>query len=205
MVNFSNMNFLGHLYLSNDDLPLMTANLFGDYVKGKNYTHLPMVVQKGVRLHRKIDSFTDQHTSFKKVKQELYPELPKITPVAIDLYLDHLLAKYWSSFHSLPLHEFTERFLTYFFSTQRNQFNEPTTFIYPAAFIHLITMMKRYNWLNRYAQLEGLDMACTKLSQRIAFPNVLHKGKAVFLNHEKLITDAFWEFMQDAQTISCCD
>lgn len=196
------MNFLGHLYLSGDNLPLMVANLFGDFVKGKDYTHLPKMVQQGVYLHRQIDSFTDQHQELSKVKKVLYPVLPKISPIAIDLYLDHLLAKNWRSYHHQDLEVFSEHFFDFFFSPQRNTFNEETDFVYPPQFVELIAIMQQRDWLNRYRNLEGLDMACSGLSKRISFPNVLYKGKAVFLEHETLITDAFRKFMKDAQTIS---
>lgn len=196
------MNFLGHLYLSGDNFPLMVANLFGDFVKGKDYTHLPKIVQQGVYLHRQIDSFTDQHQELSKVKKVLYPTLPKITPVAIDLYLDHLLAKNWSSYHPQDLEVFSEHFFDFFFSPKRNIFNEETDFVYPPQFVELIAIMQQRDWLNRYRNLEGLDMACSGLSKRISFPNVLYKGKSVFIEHETLITDAFRKFMKDAQTIS---
>jgi hypothetical protein len=34
-----NLNFLGHLFLSNNDKDLMLANLYGDFVKGKDLTN----------------------------------------------------------------------------------------------------------------------------------------------------------------------
>ena len=51
------MNYLGHLYLSGDQKDLMLANLFGDFVKGRDYSYLPQIVQTGVTLHREIDNF----------------------------------------------------------------------------------------------------------------------------------------------------
>jgi len=33
------LNFLGHLFLSNNDKDLMLANLYGDFVKGKDLTN----------------------------------------------------------------------------------------------------------------------------------------------------------------------
>lgn len=196
------MNFLGHLYLSNDNYPLMVANLFGDFVKGKDYTHLPLIVQKGVKLHRQIDSFTDQHPTLQVIKKVLYPELPKIAPIALDIYLDHLLAKHWNDYHSRSLNDFNSSFFNYFFSKKLHQFEDNPTFTYPKEFQELITIMYQRNWLNRYKELEGLDMACSGLSRRISFTNNLHEGLAVFLKHEKLITSSFREFIQDTNAIS---
>lgn len=85
------MNYLGHIYLSFGDHELATANLFGDFVKGKNLSHLPQEIQVGIRLHRAIDSFTDQHEAVKEILQLIRADLPKVAPIAIDLIFDHLL------------------------------------------------------------------------------------------------------------------
>ena len=55
------MNFLGHLYFSNNNPELMYANLFGDFVKGKDLSMYSPQVQKGILLHRKIDDYIDNH------------------------------------------------------------------------------------------------------------------------------------------------
>jgi acyl carrier protein phosphodiesterase len=55
------MNFLGHLFFSNNELQLMHANLYGDFVKGKDLSQFDSTIQTGIRLHRKIDSYIDHH------------------------------------------------------------------------------------------------------------------------------------------------
>jgi acyl carrier protein phosphodiesterase len=95
------MNFLGHLYFSNNDFELMQANLFGDFVKGKDYTHLPLKLQEGVTLHRKIDHYIDHHPAVLDLVHLLHDDLPKVAAIAVDIYFDHLLAKNWSKFHSI--------------------------------------------------------------------------------------------------------
>src|SRR5690554_7679267 len=69
----------------------MLANLFGDFVKGKDYTYLPQIIQDGVGLHRQIDDFVDRHPLVSELRLKLYKELPKIAGIAIDLFFDHLL------------------------------------------------------------------------------------------------------------------
>ena len=53
------MNFLAHLYLSGNNEPVMIGNFIADHLKGKQWMALPEEIQKGVVLHRFIDSFTD--------------------------------------------------------------------------------------------------------------------------------------------------
>lgn len=87
------MNFLGHLYFSENDTELMLNNLYGDYVKGKNLDAYPLEIQRGILLHRAIDNFIDTNPGVKELFHHLYPSLPKIAGIAVDLYFDHILAK----------------------------------------------------------------------------------------------------------------
>ena len=100
------MNFLGHLYFSHNDYDLMIANLFGDSVKGKKYLNYSVKIQEGILLHRKIDSYIDNHPSVKELRLNLYKDLPKVAGVAIDLYFDHLLAIHWDQYHEKPFEIF---------------------------------------------------------------------------------------------------
>jgi acyl carrier protein phosphodiesterase len=85
------MNFLGHLYFSNNNLELMYANLFGDHVKGSDYSHFPEIVQTGISLHRSIDNYIDHHPKVVELMHKLYPELPKVTVIAMTFSL----TTYW--------------------------------------------------------------------------------------------------------------
>lgn len=190
------MNFLGHLYFSHNDLSLMMANLYGDFVKGKNYSYLPPIVQKGVTLHRAIDHYIDNYPDLTKFKLMLYKELPKVAGIAIDLYFDHLLAKNWTKFHTIPLETFSSDFLAY---TENKENQTILEFNYPQEYIYLINTMKKQNWLIRYKRLEGLEMASKGLSNRISFPNQLNKAAHSFIIHEKEITPIFFNYMEDAQ------
>ncbi|MFA5574177.1 MAG: ACP phosphodiesterase [Brumimicrobium sp.] len=192
------MNFLGHLYFSNDDLDLMVANLYGDFVKGKDYSYLPKIVQTGVTLHRNIDDFIDNHLEVKELRLKLYPELPKIAGIAIDLYFDHLLAKNWNQFHQTPLDEFADAFTEYV-KNPNNLYFPKQDFTYSNEYLHLLKMMGKYGWLKRYREMEGLAMASEGLAKRIAVENNLEDAPLVFIKHEKEIEVVFKNYMKDAK------
>lgn len=191
------MNYLGHLYFSKEKPDLMVANLFGDFVKGRDYTYLPKVVQEGVLLHRQIDDYIDTHPVVKELRLHLYKDLPKIAGIAIDLYFDHLLAKNWSSYHSQTLDEFVNVFLHYSNNQKHLQFNHPV-FKYPPRFIHLLNAIYKHDLLNKYVQLEGLELASKGLSRRISFENNLDTAVEVYIKNEKYIESVFQEYMKDA-------
>ena len=178
----------------------MIANLYGDFVKGRDYSHLPDIVQKGVRLHREIDDFIDHHPIVKDLRLSLYEDLPKIAGIAIDLYIDHLLAKNWLDYSSTTLEKFTERFFAHALDESNLVLaNDIESFTYPTYFRDLIEVMHRKNWLTRYQNIEGLEMASTGLSTRISFNNNLHFAPAVFLKHQERIETVFRSYMKDAK------
>lgn len=183
------MNFLGHLYFSNNDPQLMYSNLLGDYIKGKDYSNLPQHLQDGVKLHRTIDNFIDTHPVVKELLHELYEPLPKISGIAVDLFFDHLLARNWDSFHNVNLKDFVQNF--YAVEIVDSEY-------YPAEFKFMISKMKEFDWLYEYRNHSGLVYACSGLSKRISFENRLAFAPDVFLEKEKSIELAFNNFMADA-------
>ena len=186
---YLNMNYLGHLYFSENNKDLMIANLYGDYFKGNKYDELPLLQRTGVKLHRAIDDFIDTNKGVKELFKELYADLPKIAGIAVDLYFDHLLAKHWSQFHDRKLENFVSDFYAH---------TELINYPYPEQFLHMIHYMKQGDWLLNYKYLEGLDSAARGLSRRISFPNELYKAKEVFVKNEELITNHFFSYMQEA-------
>jgi acyl carrier protein phosphodiesterase len=191
------MNYLGHLFLSGNDKALMMANLYGDFFKGSHYEILPEVVEKGVHLHRDIDSFIDHHPITRAVLKPLYDLLPKVAPIALDLYFDHLLAKNWSMYHRQPLDEFVADFFDYALQVKNQHFKEKN-FTYPREYLELLQIIHSSRWLTRYAQLEGIEFACSGLSQRINFPNNLNEGPTIFVENEALISASFHQYMNES-------
>lgn len=183
------MNLLGHIYLSNNDNALAIANLFGDFVKGKKHLEYPEWIQHGVKLHREIDQYIDNHPSVKELIVLLRPDLPKVASVAIDLFFDHLLAKNWHKFHSVELTKFLDQFYTDI-PTYRNHFSDDFAFF--------LTLMIERRWMNHYSSFEGLKKMCNGVGSRLSFPNALPGAYTTFLKHETAIESAFYEYMRDA-------
>jgi acyl carrier protein phosphodiesterase len=184
------MNFLGHLYFSNNNSELMLNNLFGDFVKGKDISKYPFPIQEGIILHRKIDHFIDRHPKVLQLNRLLFEDLPKVSAIAVDIYFDHLLAKNWSHFHNTDFIIFLEQF--YKSVNLSNEF-------YTEEFKQMISKMIEVNWISYYPLLEGLDIACNGVSKRISFENKLKEGKSVFLKFESEIEITFREFMLDTK------
>lgn len=185
------MNFLGHLFFSDNNPELMYANLYGDFFKGKNPGKHDALVQSGIKLHRSIDHYIDHHPEVLKLMHELYDELPKVTGIAIDLYFDHLLAKNWNNFHPLAYQEF----LNLFYNYKPKLWDQDE---YPSKFRIFIEQLKMHRWMDYYPTLEGLKKACQGISTRISFENKLPVAPEIFIREEEKITRCFNLFMADA-------
>jgi acyl carrier protein phosphodiesterase len=184
------MNFLGHLYFSNNNIALMQANLFGDFVKGSNLSKYPPIIQQGILLHRNIDTYIDHHPAVIELMHHLYKSLPKISGIAVDLYFDHLLARNWDDYHPKKLEDFIAEFYD-----KMDLSNE----VYSNHFRMVLSKMKEHNWLYQYQFMDGLKKMCNGVSMRISFPNSLSKAPKMFIENEALITAAFRTYMVDAR------
>jgi acyl carrier protein phosphodiesterase len=101
------MNFLAHLYLARDDEGLMLGGLLGDFVRGlRALSNYPPEVQSGIRLHRKIDRFTDQTADVKALRRLFPAEFRRYSGIIIDLAFDHELAKRWPEYSDQSLEDF---------------------------------------------------------------------------------------------------
>ena len=167
----------------------MHANLFGDFVKGKNLDMYVPKVRKGIVLHRKIDSYIGQHPEVRKLLLHLSPSLPKVSGIAIDIFFDHFLALHWNQFHSTELNEFLESFY-------HHKINESH---YPdELFLQTLFRLKKGKWISEYGNLDGVEGVCIGVSRRISFPNALMNGRMVLESNYGLIEEIFHSFMNDA-------
>jgi acyl carrier protein phosphodiesterase len=183
------MNYLGHLYLSGNNVELMQANLYGDFIKGSHLSHLPAIIQQGIHLHRSIDHFIDNHPVVHQLLPILRNELPKVAGIAVDIYFDHLLAKNWTTFHPQPLNDYLQ-------AVYRKLDLHNTHF--SSEYLVFLDHLVQRNWISHYPTLDAVDRMSRSISTQLSFTNKLADGKAVFLMHEKIISNAFFDYMEAA-------
>jgi acyl carrier protein phosphodiesterase len=102
------MNYLAHLYLSGTSHQLMVGNFIGDAVKGKVFEAYPDEIKEGILLHRRIDTYTDNHTLVKHAKSYFKNSYDKYSGVAVDMLFDHFLASNWNDYHQYPLPKYVD-------------------------------------------------------------------------------------------------
>ena len=152
------MNFLAHIYLSQDNDFIKIGNFMADTIRGSKYDYLPIEVQKGILLHRAIDTFTDAHPIFRTSTKRLHEHYHHYSGVIIDVFYDHFLAKNWSRYSSIPLDEFTSHF--YEIMQANYEILTPKT-------QQILPYMISQNWLVSYATVEGIGIILSQMEKRI--------------------------------------
>src|SRR5262245_6380679 len=135
------MNYLAHAYLSFGNDEILVGNMISDFVKGKAQFNFPPNIQKGITLHRMIDTFTDTHFATKQAKQVFKSAVGLYSGAFVDVVYDHFLARDEKEFSPGGLKNFTEK--TY---EILNNF----TFLLPERFNRMLPFMRTENWLLNY-------------------------------------------------------
>ncbi|HET8735743.1 MAG TPA: acyl carrier protein phosphodiesterase [Pricia sp.] len=151
------MNFLAHIYLSFGDDEITLGNFMADSIRGNKFKHLPNRVQKGIVLHRKIDTFTDTHPIPKISSKKLHKNYSHYSRVIVDIFYDHFLAKNWKVYCDEPLEDFVERFYDLL---------EDNYTILPDGVQRMMPYMIADNWLVNYAKMDGIAKVLNGMNRR---------------------------------------
>lgn len=162
------MNFLAHIYLSGDNELLKIGNFMADTVRGKRYLDYSNEIQKGILLHRFIDTYTDAHPIYRQSRRRLYEKYGHYAGVIMDIVYDHFLAKNWKSYNEIEL----EVYAAQFYDSLKENYELLTTKTQ-----NLMPYMIQQNWLVQYASLEGLETILFQMDHRTK--NRVHMQEAI--------------------------
>ena len=152
------MNFLAHIYLSGDNDLMKIGNFMADGIHGKNFDNFPSAIQKGIILHRSIDTFTDAHPVFRQSTKRLHANYHHYSGIIVDIFYDHFLAKNWSNYSDEKLEDFSERFY------QSLDYNYDVLTLKTQK---MLPYMKAHNWLVSYKTIEGIENVLVKMDTRM--------------------------------------
>jgi acyl carrier protein phosphodiesterase len=151
------MNFLAHIYLSGNNDLIKIGNFMADGIRGKHYEHLPADVQKGIVLHRAIDTFTDMHPIFRQSTKRLHERYHHYAGVIVDVFYDHFLAKNWQHYSTEKLEDFVDRF----YQSLHDHYE-----ILTDKTKEMMPYMIERNWLWNYQFKEGIARILFQMDQR---------------------------------------
>ncbi|WP_314242450.1 ACP phosphodiesterase [Empedobacter tilapiae] len=160
------MNFVAHQYLSFENKSLQIGNLLGETVKGKQYLNYDDDIQKGILLHRSIDTFTDSHEIAKQSSSYFHETQHKFAPIIIDVIYDYFLIKHWNNFSETPFEKFKSDCYQLFENEYDSFQKKPQEIIF-----YLI----KYDWFENYSTIEGVQKTLKGIGSRTKFQNNLHQ------------------------------
>ena len=153
------MNHLAHCFLSLQEEDVLIGNFIGDFVKGNDWREYPPGVQKGILLHRRIDSFTDNHDMTNRSVNRIRPYTGRYAPPFVDILYDHLLAIHWPVYSAESFDVFAE-------NTYRSL--EKRAAEMPPVLQERVPKMIAGRFLHGYQQRAGLEWVLDKFSLRLS-------------------------------------
>ena len=188
------MNFLAHIYLSGEGDELLTiGNFIADTVRGKEYLQYPEAMQRGILLHRRIDTFTDEHPIFRQSKHRLVPAYNHYAGVLVDIFYDYFLAKHWKEYSAISLDEYAEHFYN---SLQKHQhfFSEKAQ--------KLSKYIIAERWLENYQTIEGIASILYQMDSRTGFISKMQYAANDLYKDEKIYEEEFENFFREIRNFS---
>ena len=163
------MNHLAHAFLSFSDEQLV-GNMMADFIRNRERFLYPAEIQKGIALHREIDSYTDAHAEIREAKKVFKPIVGLYAGAFVDVSFDYFLAEKLAE-NQRDFKRFTQK-------TYRTLFRFSD--VLPKNFLAVLENMAKNDWLFNYQTEKGIFYS---------FQNVLNKAKSVSYTHLTLPTN----------------
>ncbi len=187
------MNYLAHAYLSFHHPEILVGNMISDFVKGKKQYDYPLMVQQGIRLHREIDSFTDEHPATRAARQFLKPAAGPYAGAFLDIVYDHFLA--------LDANEMMESNWKDFSKEVYAQLAEKEELL-PEKFARMFPYMVSQDWLYHYRFVSGIEKSFGGIARRASYLSDAAPVFELFRQHYDELGKAYQDFFPDVKKMA---
>lgn len=187
------MNYLAHLFLAGDSAESLIGNLAGDFVKGVLAERFTPGIRDGIRLHRRIDAFTDAHPNVAAFRRVLIPEQGHYARVISDVFFDHFLVVHWTRYSDETLDGFLARVWAAI-DPHATQLPGRLRFIYPR--------IRDEGWLQSYAEIGAIHFALSNLSRRLSRHPHLETATHHLIDSRAELERRFHDFFPDVIAFS---
>jgi acyl carrier protein phosphodiesterase len=161
-----------------------------DNIHGRKPDSFPPEIQKGILLHRAIDSFTDAHPVFRQGTRRLHPNYHHYAGVIMDIYYDHFLAKNWHHYSDETLEEYSRAF----YQSLRDNYDVLTDKTKA-----LVPYMIEHNWLTSYASIEGIAHTLTQMDNRTKNKSGMKHSIKELQEYYTIFQEEFTQFFEDVR------
>ncbi len=164
-----------------------------DGIHGKHFDNFPIDIQKGIILHRAIDTFTDAHPVFRQSTKRLHANYHHYSGIIVDMFYDHFLAKNWNNYSDETLEDYTE----VFYQSLRDNYdflNEKTQKMLP--------YLTKQNWLMSYQTVEGIEIILEKMDNRMKRNSIMRYSVAELRTYYSEFEAEFTAFFEEVTTFA---
>lgn len=189
------MNYLAHFYFSHESAPAILGSILGDFVKGPiDSAAFCEKTRRSIRLHRAIDSFTDQHEIVIGSKNRLAKPYRRYAGILVDIYYDHFLAKHWDRYSDLSLEKFASDMYRVLNASQSGL---------PSRLQRMTPYMIEEDWLSSYREMDNIARALRGVSKRLRHDNPVSSGIVELENNYVDLERDFALFMHRLDEFVC--
>jgi acyl carrier protein phosphodiesterase len=191
------LNLLAHLHLSRGCPPdVLTANVLADYLgRYDPVEELPAKVAErlmpGIRLHREIDGFTDQHEVVEEARDLISPERRRLAGIITDIAFDYFLTRHWDRFSSEKREITISRGYATMAMVAATGLSERTR--------EIISKMRVSDWLSGYGTLEGQALTFSRVSRRSPAVGKLLGAEEEIVDNDRELEGCFLRFYPDLE------
>jgi len=182
------MNFLAHTLFAQGDSERIAGQFCGDFVRGSDLSAYPKGIVDGIRRHRRIDAYTDQHPAVKSALGVFEPPVRRFAGIIADVVFDYYLARDWSSYSDMPIEQHVESVHAALIETR---------VLLPPELQRFADFMQRDNILLGNLDFKGVELTLHRLSKRSPKFAPMALGAAIARQNEPILLAAFNEFFPE--------
>jgi acyl carrier protein phosphodiesterase len=167
----------------------MVGALLGDFCKPHDAGTYGEEIAREIFIHRKVDAFTDSHNIILQAKSLFRPRTRRYAGISLDVFYDHILARYWETYCEIPLDPFVHRFYRALLARREKL---------PVSLAGLAGRMASQDWLGSYKDFDSVKTAVRKISGRLSRNGDLLRESVedLEMNYEEL-SRGFHDFFPD--------
>lgn len=184
------MNFLAHSYLSFSEEQLV-GNMIADFVKNRDVARLPESIQKGIKLHRAIDTFTDAHPLIHEAKAPFRPLVRLYSGAFVDVAFDYFLANDTTENSQREWQEHSQR--VYAVLRRYEEF-------LPEVFKKVLDKMQQDDWLYNYRNEWGIEYSFRNVVNKAQFLDKTINVFPAFLANKDFLREKYEIFFPEIKS-----
>ena len=162
---------------------LLAGAVLGDFLKGPIQDSWDRELSLGIKLHRKVDAISNQHTMFKSAFSRFPKKIRRIAPILIDIISDFFLATHWSSYQKVQIETLADM-CHFALGTHTNEFDAGSSAK------KFVTYMKEEELLRNSSDWNRIERTTQSVIRRLDRQDDLSEVlQAMTANQEVLLED----------------